>query len=129
MNDLFRDLAPISDSAWKEIDDQARQALAVELAGRKLVYFVGPKGWQESAMNLGRVEAVKGAPAEGVTGALRQVQPLVELRAPFALSRTEMDNVARGAVAEPEVLAHHDPDRVQPVDQHGMDELVRPQSF
>src|SRR5262249_58730220 len=98
MNDLLRDLAPISDSAWKEIDSQARQALAVELAGRKLVDFVGPKGWQESAMNLGRVEAVKGAPADGVSGALRQVQPLVELRAPFALSRAEVDNIARGAV-------------------------------
>lgn len=98
MNDLLRDLAPISDSAWKEIDDQARQALVVELAGRKLVDFVGPKGWQESAMNLGRVGALKGAPVDGVTGALRQVQPLVELRAPFALSRAETDNVARGAV-------------------------------
>src|SRR5215475_2477117 len=98
MNDLLRDLAPISDSAWKEIDSQARQALAVELAGRKLVDFVGPKGWQESAMNLGRVQAVKGAPADGVTGAVRQVQPLVELRAPFALLRAETDNIARGAV-------------------------------
>src|SRR6516165_3055268 len=98
MNDLFRDLAPISDSAWQEIDDQARQALAVELAARKLVDFVGPKGWQESAMNLGRVDVLKGAPADGVTGALRQVQPLVELRAPFALSRAEVDNIARGAV-------------------------------
>src|SRR5262249_34053563 len=97
MNDLYRELAPISDSAWKEIDDQARQALVVELAARKLVDFVGAKGWKESAMNLGRVEALKGAPAEGVTGALRQGQPLVELRAPFTLSRTEMDSIARGA--------------------------------
>src|SRR4029077_11323525 len=48
MNDLLRDLAPISDSAWKEIDSQAQQALVVELAARKLVDFVGPKGWQES---------------------------------------------------------------------------------
>src|SRR5262245_36701640 len=97
MNDLLRDLAPISDAAWKMIDDQARQTLVVELAGRKLVDFVGPKGWHESATNLGRVEPVKGAPAEGVTGALRQVQPLVELRTPFALSRVELDNIARGA--------------------------------
>src|SRR5215813_9709144 len=102
MNDLLRELAPISDAAWKFIDDQAKQALVVELAARKLVDFVGPKGWQESAMNLGRVQAVKGAPSEGVTGAIRQVQPLVELRAPFALSRAELENIARGAV-DPDV--------------------------
>jgi uncharacterized linocin/CFP29 family protein len=97
MNELLRDLAPISDTAWKVIDEQARQALVVKLAARKLVDFVGPKGWEKSAINLGRVAALKGAPAEGVTGALRQVQPLVELRAPFALPRTELENIARGA--------------------------------
>jgi uncharacterized linocin/CFP29 family protein len=97
MNDLLRGLAPITDDAWKEIDDQARQALTVELAARKLVDFIGPKGWQQSALNLGRVAAVKGAPAEGVTAAIRQVQPLVELRAPFAMSRAELENIARGA--------------------------------
>src|SRR5262249_62174783 len=102
MNDLFRELAPISDAAWKEIDDQARQALTVELAARKLVDFVGPQGWEQSAMNLGRVAALKGAPAEGVTAAIRQVQPLVELRAPFALTRAELENVSRGA-ADPDL--------------------------
>ena len=55
MNDLFRDLAPISDAAWKDDRRPGRQALVVELAARKLVDFVGPKGWHESAMNLGRV--------------------------------------------------------------------------
>ena len=45
MNDLLRELAPISDDAWKAIDDEARQTLMVELAGRKLVDFVGPRGW------------------------------------------------------------------------------------
>jgi uncharacterized linocin/CFP29 family protein len=97
MNDLLRDLAPITDGAWKMIDDQARQTLVVELAARKLVDFAGPKGWQESAMNLGRVKGLKGAPADGVTGSMRQVQPLVELRAPFELARAELEAVARGS--------------------------------
>ena len=61
MNDLLRELAPISDAAWKAIDEQARQALVVQLAARRLVDFVGPKGWDESAMNLGRVRPLKGA--------------------------------------------------------------------
>jgi uncharacterized linocin/CFP29 family protein len=102
MNDLLRDLAPITDAGWKMIDDQARQTLVVELAGRKLVDFDGPKGWHESAMNLGRVKMLKGGPAEGTSGAIRQVQPLVELRAPFALSRAELDNIERGA-ADPDL--------------------------
>jgi uncharacterized linocin/CFP29 family protein len=97
MNDLLRPLAPISDEAWAMIDDQARQALAVELAARKLVDFIGPKGWHESAVNLGRVAPVKSAPAEGVTAAIRQVQPLVEIRAPFTLARAEVESIARGA--------------------------------
>jgi len=91
MNDLLRELAPISDDAWKAIDDEARQTLTVELAGRKLVDFVGPRGWKKSARSVGRVTAIADAPAEGVTAAIRQVQPLVELRAPFSLSRTELD--------------------------------------
>jgi uncharacterized linocin/CFP29 family protein len=102
MNDLLRDLAPITDAAWKMIDDQTRQTLVVELAARKLVDFAGPKGWHESAMNLGRVTALKSGPAEGTTAAMREVQPLVELRAPFALSRAEIDNIARGA-ADPDL--------------------------
>ena len=97
MNDLLRELAPISDDAWKAIDDEARQTLMVELAGRKLVDFVGPRGWKKSARSVGRVKAIADAPVEGVTAAIRQVQPLVELRAPFSLSRTELDDVARGA--------------------------------
>lgn len=97
MNDLLRQLAPISDAAWKAIDDQARQTLTVELAARKLVDFVGPTGWQESARALGRVAALADAPADGVTGAIRAVQPLVELRAPFSLSRAELEDVGRGA--------------------------------
>jgi uncharacterized linocin/CFP29 family protein len=102
MNDLLRDLAPITEEAWKMIDDQARQTLVVELAGRKVVDFVGPRGWNESAVNLGRVKALRSGPTEGTAGAIRQVQPLVELRAPFALARTELDNAARGA-ADPDL--------------------------
>jgi len=97
MNDLLRELAPISAAAWTAIDDEARQTLKVELAARKLVDFVGPEGWKKSARSIGRVTAITDAPADGVTAAIRQVQPLVELRAPFSLARAELDDIARGA--------------------------------
>lgn len=42
MNDLLRELAPISAEAWEQIESEARRALKVTLAARKLVDFNGP---------------------------------------------------------------------------------------
>ncbi len=97
MDDLFRSHAPISAAAWSLIDEQAREVLKLNLAARQLVDFNGPKGWQKAAIKLGRVQPLEKAPVDGVHAALRQVQPLAELRSPFELSRTELENVERGA--------------------------------
>jgi uncharacterized linocin/CFP29 family protein len=97
MNHLLRSLAPISDSGWKELDDEARERLAPALAARKLVDFSGPHGWEHSATNLGRIEPVAGAPCDGVTGARRRVLPLVEVRASFELALSELRDFDRGA--------------------------------
>lgn len=96
MNDLLRGLAPISDAGWKAIDDEARQTLKRFLGARQLVDFRGPKGWAYSAVDLGRATKLAKPPREKVTGALRQVQPLVELRSDFTLSRTEIEVIDRG---------------------------------
>jgi len=82
MNNLKRELAPISTAAWKEIDAEATRVLKLKLAGRKLVDFDGPLG---------------SAPIADVEASRRQVLPLVELRSYFELSREEMDAVERGA--------------------------------
>lgn len=97
MNDLLRELAPISAEAWKEIEEEARRSLTATLAARKLVDFVGPRGWEASAISLGRSERLKASPQKGVEARLRRVQPLVELRVPFELSREELEAVGRGA--------------------------------
>ena len=97
MNHLLRSLAPISDSGWKELDDEARERLTPALAARKLVDFSGPHGWEYSATNLGRIEPLDSAPCDGVTGARRKVLPLVELRASFALALSELRDFDRGA--------------------------------
>ena len=97
MNHLLRDLAPISAAAWREIDDEATKTLKLTLAARKLVDFVGPKGWDYSAVGLGRAKPIDTPPAKGVEARMRQVKPLVELRVPFELSRAELDTIARGA--------------------------------
>ena len=98
MNNLLRDLAPITESGWETLDSEARERLAPALAARKLVDFAGPHGWQHAATKLGRTRALDAAPAEGVQARQRRVLALVELRAPFEVSLEELRDLDRGAV-------------------------------
>ncbi len=97
MNDLRRELAPVSDEAWAQIEAEAKRTLKATLAARKLIDFSGPLGWDASAVGIGRTSPLKSAPEKGVEARLRKAQPLVELRAPFEMSREELEAVARGA--------------------------------
>jgi len=98
VNHLLRGHAPITDEAWKQIDEEATQALVPRLGGRKLVDFDGPLGWGHSATDLGRVSGSADGPADGVKLRTRQVLPVVELRADFTVSRAELEALDRGAV-------------------------------
>jgi len=97
MNNLKRELAPISTAAWREIDAEATRVLKLKLAGRKLVDFDGPLGPTAAAVNTGRREPLGSAPAADVEASRRQVLSLIELRSYFELSREEMDGVERGS--------------------------------
>jgi uncharacterized linocin/CFP29 family protein len=97
MNHLLRGHAPLTDSNWKLLDDEARDRLAGPLAARRLVDFVGPQGWEHSSTNLGRVDSVE-VGEEGVKALQRRVLPLVEVRVDFTVSRAEMRDDDRGAV-------------------------------
>ena len=111
MNHLLRDLAPISDAAWAQIDEEATRTLTQFLAARRLVDFEGPLGWTHSAVDLGRIVPAEAPAVPGVEVARRRVQPLVELRARFALDRSELDAIARGA-ADPDLQPVIDAARV-----------------
>jgi len=97
LNHLLRSLAPVTQSGWDLLDREAKEHLTATLAARKLVDFSGPEGWEHSATNLGRTEAIAEAPAEGVQARARRVLPLVELRTPFSVSREELRDNDRGA--------------------------------
>lgn len=97
MGTLFRHLAPISASAWDEIDEEAKRTLKACLAARKLVDFEGPLGRCTAAVSTGRAKPVTPPLSGGVGARLRQSQPLVELRVPFELSRAELDAIDHGA--------------------------------
>jgi len=96
MDNLHRELAPISDEAWAEIEEEAARTFKRHLAGRRLVDVHGPAGLGFSAVGTGRLRDID-APAAGVIARQRQVVPIIELRAPFTLSRQEIDDVERGA--------------------------------
>jgi uncharacterized linocin/CFP29 family protein len=94
---LLRSHAPITEAGWKLIDDEARDRLTPGLAGRRLVDFDGPRGWEHSATPLGRVADDEVSPLDHVEGRVRRVLPLVELRARFRVSRAELAAGDRGA--------------------------------
>jgi uncharacterized linocin/CFP29 family protein len=96
MNHLFRELAPVSDAAWNEIDVEARRTLRNFLAGRKVVDVTGPSGWETSATDLGLIDALPDEAADGVEAAVRRVAPLIELRTRFTMPRRELDSIDRG---------------------------------
>lgn len=96
MNNLHRELAPISDAAWAQIEEEASRTLKRHLAARRVVDVVGPKGVDFSAVGTGHLVPVA-APGEGIQAVQREVKALVELRVPFELSRQAIDDVERGA--------------------------------
>jgi uncharacterized linocin/CFP29 family protein len=96
MGHLLREFAPISEAGWTAVEDEVRQALESFLAARRLVDFVGPKGWEYSAVDLGGISSR--TESEGsVAVALRNVVALAELRRPFSISRRELDAIDRGS--------------------------------
>jgi uncharacterized linocin/CFP29 family protein len=97
MNHLHRTLAPVTDDAWRAIEDEAREVLSTSLAGRHIVDVDGPLGWQTSSVDPGRTVEARHPIVSGVTTMMRQVHPLIEIRVPFELSRTELDAISRGA--------------------------------
>lgn len=96
MDHLRRNLAPISDAGWAAIDAEASRVLRHILAARPLVDFEGPKGWEFSAHAVGRTTPITGATPGGMSGGLRGVLPLLELRTAFTLSLAELDTIDRG---------------------------------
>ena len=96
MNNLHRELAPISEAAWADIEEEASRTLKRYLAGRRVVDVQGPAGVALSAVGTGHLRKIE-APGDGILARQREVKALVELRIPFDLDRQQIDDVERGA--------------------------------
>ncbi|MCP2324412.1 putative linocin/CFP29 family protein [Hamadaea flava] len=96
MNNLHRELAPISEAAWAEIEAEARRTFTRNVGGRRVVDVVGPTGVTLSAVGTGHLRDLD-AQLDGVIARQRLAQPVVELRVPFTVTRQAVDDVERGA--------------------------------
>src|SRR6202522_1564472 len=96
MNNLHRELWPISDAAWTSIEEETTRTLKRYLAGRRVVDVQGPGGSGVSAVGTGHLRKIT-APADGILARQREVKAFVELRVPFELDRQGIDDVERGA--------------------------------
>jgi uncharacterized linocin/CFP29 family protein len=103
---LRRHDAPFGASVWRRLEEEAEQAFDTYRSIRKLVEVDGPHGWEKSSVSLGRVRAARaeGLSVEGLELQQRRVQPLLELRVPFAVPRAELEAIERGA-EDPELDA------------------------
>lgn len=96
MNNLYRDLAPITESAWAEIELEASRTFKRHIAGRRVVDVSGPSGPVTAAISTGHLLDVA-PPGDGVVAQLRDARPLVQLRVPFTVLRKDIDDVERGS--------------------------------
>src|ERR1700755_2380612 len=96
MNNLHRELAPISDAAWAEIEEETKRTLKRYLAGRRVVDVPAPAGVGLPAVGTGHLLPIA-SPADDILARQREVKPLVELRVPFELTRSAIDDVDRGS--------------------------------
>jgi uncharacterized linocin/CFP29 family protein len=96
MNNLHRELAPISEKAWAQIEEEASRTIKRHLAARRVVDVPDPKGLEFAAVGTGHTRPIQ-PPDDGIQVTQRDTKALIELRVPFELSRQQIDDVERGA--------------------------------
>ncbi|GAA0993905.1 family 1 encapsulin nanocompartment shell protein [Acrocarpospora macrocephala] len=96
MDNLHRELAPISAVAWADLENEAGRTFRRHVAGRRIVDVAGPGGVLLSAVGTGHLQALH-PHSEGIIVHARRSQPIIELRVPFTVDRQQVDDVERGA--------------------------------
>lgn len=97
MNFLKKSIAPITEKAWKEMEEVAGQIFKIYLTARRFVDIEGPNGPEEGGVSTGRLNVPEDQAKSGVNYGIREILPFVEIRKPFELNLWELDNLERGA--------------------------------
>lgn len=98
MDPLRRAAAPVSERAWKALDEAATRAARHVLAGRRIADFDGPHGWEHVAVRLGTTtpcEAREGT----ATVCVPDMAPLAEIRTDFTIRWAALRRFDEGAPA------------------------------
>lgn len=95
MENLRRASAPLSERAWKAIDEAVIQSARHVLTGRRVATFDGPRGWDHLATRLGTMTPCKTQEGQAVV-CVPEMALLAEIRAPFHLTWTAIDVFDRG---------------------------------
>lgn len=96
MDYLRRNAAPLSDRVWKALDEAVAQAARHVLAGRRVVTFDGPRGWDHVAARLGSMTPCRGSEGTAVV-CVPEVVLLSEVRVDFSLPWSSIEVFERGA--------------------------------
>ncbi|BBP99460.1 bacteriocin [Burkholderia sp. SFA1] len=96
MNNLHRELAPISAAAWSQIEAEVARTFKRSVAGRRVVDVKDPGGVALSGIGTGHQKNIA-SPKKGVSAKLYDVRQLVQLTVPFTLQREAIDSVERGS--------------------------------
>ena len=99
MNNLHRELAPVSGAAWTSIEAEARRTFERHVAARRVVDVRGPSGPGLASVGDGHLTPIDPPDPEvgGSLAWLRTARQLVQLRVPFTVTRQDVDDVERGA--------------------------------
>ncbi len=96
MDILRQSQAPIPDVAWKFIHEEAGRHLKMHFSARRFVHVSGPHGQDYQVMPLGSVKYAKKTALSRVRHGIYQVRPLMEIRVPFKVDRSLLDEITRG---------------------------------
>jgi uncharacterized linocin/CFP29 family protein len=100
MNNLHRELAPVTDVAWQQIEEEARRTFTRDIAGRRVVDLTVADDSTVAAIGTGHLSDInlsEPTASGGIIARQRLSRPVVELRVPFTVTRAAVDDVERGS--------------------------------
>jgi len=103
MDWLRREIAPLTQSIWDQIEGAVTTAARHAMAARRIADFRGPQGWGQVAVQTGRMRRLPGATGRAFLS-LPEVILLAEIRAEFSLPWDAIETFERGGA----VLDTHD---------------------